>query len=82
MIEKKSIRRPWINSALPRKYFPDNKDAIAKYEEAKALFDAEQAGKELEARYKKYCDDGEKAMTCEELATSQNAIHRGTKTQT
>lgn len=44
-----------------KKIFPDNKDAIAKYDEAKALFDAEAAGKELEApRYKKYCDDGEK----------------------
>ena len=72
MIEKK-YQEAMDKFSAAKKIFPDNKDAIAKYDEAKALFDAEQAGKDLEARYKKYCDDGEKAMTSKnwEQAKSQ-----------
>jgi hypothetical protein len=71
MIEKK-YQEAMDKFSAAKKIFPDNKDAIAKYEEAKALFDAEQAGKELEARYKKYCDDGEKAMSSKNWQQAKN----------
>ncbi|MDZ4750356.1 MAG: hypothetical protein SGI87_01990 [Flavobacteriales bacterium] len=71
MIEKK-YQEAMDKFGAAKRIFPDNKDAIAKYDEAKRLFDEEQSGKELEARYKKYCDDGDKAIASKNWQQAKN----------